>query len=202
MLHHKLIITFGLTEEENEFVKKNLPKADYEVFDTDAPTDLIAIGATALIINASALEEDDREQLLEYCCELYQASAETVVWLGQPMPSKELKKVFKVYDSFETVKDRLKYILLNAHSQMSKSVDYSRKLSYGLQILQLIRNRQPISTKAICEETGLNTRTVQRYIKAIALADEHIVYDPSRKGWKLAFGKSVFFGDYWKDDKA
>lgn len=195
MLHHKLVITFGLSEKENEFVKKNLPKADYEVLDTDEPTDLIAIGATALIINASVLAEDDMECLLEYYHEVYQVVAETVVWYGRPLPSKELKKLFKVYDSFETVKDRLKYILLNAHSQMSKSVDYSRKLSYGLQILQLIRNRQPISTKAICEETGLNTRTVQRYIKAIAMADEHIEYDASKKGWKLSFGKSVLFGD-------
>ena len=52
------IITFGLTDEQNEIVKANIPARDYEVFDTDAPTDIIAIGSIATVIQASELDED------------------------------------------------------------------------------------------------------------------------------------------------
>ena len=42
------ILTFGLTEAQNAWVEENLPTRDYEVFDTDVPTDVIAIGCQAL----------------------------------------------------------------------------------------------------------------------------------------------------------
>ena len=44
------INTFGLTEEQNALVENNIPTRDYEVFDTDAPTDLIASNCEVLII--------------------------------------------------------------------------------------------------------------------------------------------------------
>lgn len=52
------VITFGLTDEENVLVEENLLTRDYEVFDADAPTDLIAIGCQALIINAVSMDSD------------------------------------------------------------------------------------------------------------------------------------------------
>ena len=44
------IITFGLTEAQNALVEQSRPAGNYEVFDTDAPTDVIAIGAVAIIV--------------------------------------------------------------------------------------------------------------------------------------------------------
>ena len=37
------VTTFGLSKEQNELVKNALPAKGYELLDTDAPTDLIAI---------------------------------------------------------------------------------------------------------------------------------------------------------------
>ena len=52
------IITFGLTEAQNALVEQSRPAGNYEVFDTDAPTDVIAIGAVAIIVFAPAMDED------------------------------------------------------------------------------------------------------------------------------------------------
>lgn len=52
------VITFSLTDEQNSIVSANVPIRDYEVFDTDEPTDLIAIGGAAVIINAKVMNEE------------------------------------------------------------------------------------------------------------------------------------------------
>lgn len=81
------IMTFGLTEEENELVRNALPAKNYELLDTDAPTDLIAISAAAVIINASALDTDSRDMIFGYYTELGADMDETVFWIGCPKPS-------------------------------------------------------------------------------------------------------------------
>lgn len=192
------IITFGLTEEENEIVAKNIPSRDYKVFDTDAPTDLIAIGCVAMIVQASALDEDARGMLFDYYGEVNGCTDETVIWLGEPMPPKLLRKLFKCYPSFDALADKLKYLLLSAHSRSRKSYEYSEKLVNGLKILSLIRKRPGISTQTLSELTELPLRSVQRYIATLQATGEWIEYDRSLRGWKLFHGVSILFGDVWE----
>ena len=40
---------------------------------------------------------------------------------AEPKPPKDLRKFFKCYDSFDTIKDKLKYLLLTAHSKSKKA---------------------------------------------------------------------------------
>lgn len=192
------IITFGLTEEENEIVAKNIPSRDYAVFDTNTPTDLIAIGCVAMIVQASALDEDARGMLFDYYGEVNGCTDETVIWLGEPMPPKLLRKLFKCYPSFDALADKLKYLLLSAHSRSRKSYEYSEKLVNGLKILSLIRKRPGISTQTLSELTELPLRSVQRYIAALQATGEWIEYDRSLRGWKLFHGVSILFGDVWE----
>lgn len=191
------IITFGLTEEENEIVKKNIPSQDYEVFDTDAPTDLIAIGCVAMIVQASALDEDSIGMLFDYYGDVNGCTDETVIWLGEPEAPKELRKFFKCYGGFVDIQDKLRYLLLNAHSKSKKAREYSEKLVYGLRILSNIRNHPGITTKKLAEDTELTVRSVQRYIAALQATGEWIEYDRKAKGWKLLDGVSILFGDCW-----
>ena len=60
------VITFGLNEEQNNLVKNSLPTQGYELLDTDVPTDLIAVSASALIIIADALDADSRTMIFDY----------------------------------------------------------------------------------------------------------------------------------------
>ena len=189
------ILTFGLTEAQNAWVEENLPTRDYEVFDTDAPTDVIAIGCQALIVNAAAMDGDAAGMIFDYYSQVNGCTDETVIWLDEPKPPKELRKFFKCYDSFDTIKDKLKYLLLTAHSKSKKAHEYSEKLVNGLKILALIRKHPGISTQKLSELTELPLRSVQRYIAALQATGEWIEYDRTLRGWKLFHGISILYGD-------
>ena len=189
------MITFGLTAEQNALVEENLPARDYEVFDTDAPTDLIAIGCQALIINAASIDSDSAGMIFDYYSQVNGCTDETVIWLGEPKPPKELRKFFKCYNSFDAIKDKLKYLLLTAHSKSKKAHEYSEKLVNGLKILALIRKHPGISTQKLSELTELPLRSVQRYIAALQATGEWIEYDRALRGWKLFDGISILYGD-------
>ena len=189
------ILTFGLTEAQNAWVEENLPTRDYEVFDTDAPTDVIAIGCQALIVNAAAMDGDAAGMIFDYYSQVNGCTDETVIWLGEPKPPRELRKFFQCYDSFDAIKDKLKYLLLTPHSKSKKAYEYSEKLVNGLKILALIRKHPGISTQKLSELTELPLRSVQRYIAALQATGEWIEYDRTLRGWKLFHGISILYGD-------
>lgn len=192
--------TFGLTAEENAFIEANLPTRDYEVFGTDAPTDLIAIGCQALIVNAASMDSASVGMIFDYYSQVNGCTDETVIWLGEPKPPWELRKFFKCCDSFDTIADKLKYLLLTAHSKNKKSYEYSEKLVNGLKALALIRKHPGISTQKLSELTELPLRSVQRYIAALQATGEWIEYDRTLRGWKLFHGVSILYGDVWEDE--
>ena len=200
MIGEHRISTFGLTKEQNEYIRQITPVRDYEVLDTDCPTDLIAVSASALIINASALEQDDMQMLLDFYDEVNGCTDETVLWIGEPKPPVALRKTLKCYESFDAVREKLRYILLSAHSKSKKAADYSKKLADGIQILSLIRNHPGITTQVIADTMELQPRTVQRYIAALQATGEWIEYDRTLKGWGLQKGISILFGDHLDGD--
>lgn len=193
------IITFGLTEEQNALVEANLPAQGYEVLDTSAPTDVIAIGCTAMIVYASAMDQDSIDMIFDLYTEVNGCTQETVIWLGEPKPPKELRKFFKCYPSFDAIADKLKYLLLTAHSRSKKAHEYSEKLVNGLKILALIRTHPGITTQTMAELIELPIRSVQRYIAALQATGEWIEYDRALRGWKLLHGVSILYGDVWKE---
>lgn len=194
------INTFGLTEEQNAHVKANLPSHDCELYIADDPTDLIAINCEAMIVNASAMEQDSADMIFDLYTQIDGCTDEAVLWLGEPKPPKELQKFFKCYDSFEAIADKLKYLLLVAHSKSKKAHEYSEKLVNGLKILALIRSNPGISTQKLAELTELPLRSVQRYIAALQATGEWIEYDRSLRGWKLFHGISMLYGEVWKEE--
>ena len=194
------INTFGLTEEQNAHVKANLPSHDCELYIADDPTDLIAINCEAMIVNASAMEQDSADMIFDLYTQIDGCTDEAVLWLGEPKPPKELQKFFKCYDSFEAISDKLKYLLLTAHSKSKKTREYSEKLVNGLKILALIRKHPGISTQKLSELTELPLRSVQRYIAALQATGEWIEYDRSLRGWKLFHGISMLYGEVWKEE--
>lgn len=187
--------TFGLTDEENTLVEESLPTRAYELYIADTPTDLIAINCEAMIVNASAMEQDDADMIFGYYQEVNGCTDETILWLGEPMPPKAARKFFKCYPDFDAIKDKLKYLLLTAHSKSKKAHEYSEKLVNGLKILALIRKHPGISTQKLSELTELPLRSVQRYIAALQATGEWIEYDRALRGWKLFHGISILYGD-------
>lgn len=195
MIGEHRIITYGLTDKENSSILKNIPASDYKVMNTECATDIIAFSASAVLINAAKLSNNDYNMIIDYYTEINGCTYETVIWIGMPVPQGALKKQFKCYESFDMIEDNLKYILFSAHSKPQKAASFSKKLADGIKILSLIRNRPGITTRELAETMELSQRTIQRYIASLQAANEWIEYNRAKKGWELQDGKSVLFGD-------
>ena len=105
------IITFGLTEEENSCLKILLHNKNFEIYATDIASDLVALLATAIIVNAAKLEVDDFSLLENYYTEVSEEANEIVFWIGSPLPSLKLQSVFKCHNKFDDIVPEIKKIL-------------------------------------------------------------------------------------------
>ena len=188
MIGEHRIITYGLTNEENSIILKNIPAHDYKVMNTECATDIIAFSASAVLINAAKLSNNDYNMIIDYYTEINGCTYETVIWIGTPVPQGALKKQFKCYESFDMIENNLKYILLSAHSKSQKAASFSKKLADGIKILSFIRNRPGITTRELSETMELSQRTIQRYIRLTYLIPELLDLVDSKR---IALGPAV-----------
>ena len=187
------VMTFGLTKMQNESVGKVLPITEDELYVTDVPEDLIAISASAVIINAEKLSKSNVDMMFDYYTEIGKSADETVYWIGVPEPPKQLQKVIRTYSCFDELSVELKYQLLTAYRKSRKAKDFSRKMADCIKIISLVKARPGIKTQEIAERLEVSTRTVQRYISTLQVAGEGIEYDNTKKGWFLPGNYSILF---------
>ena len=194
-MHANLIATFGLNEDENAYIEKNLPQKECEIMDTDVVTDIVAASEFAVIVRADAMSQADIDLLYDYYGEVAPLS-ETVIFIGDVMIPAKLKNHIAVYKDFDTLKENLKYILLSAYRKQKKSENFSATLANAILILSTIRRQPYITSAELAEKLELSQRSVQRYIETLRVAGEWIEYDTAHKGWHLQVGKSVLWGDF------
>ena len=106
------IITFGLTEEENSYLKILLQNKNFEIYATDIASDLVALLATAIIVNSEKLEVDDINLLENYYTEVGEEANEIVFWIGSPLPTLYLQRLFKCHNKFDDIVPEIKNMLL------------------------------------------------------------------------------------------
>ena len=194
-MHANLIATFGLNEDENAYIEKNLPQKECEIMDTDVVTDIVAASEFAVIVRADAMSQADIDLLYDYYGEVAPLS-ETVIFIGDVMIPAKLRNHIAVYKDFDTLKENLKYILLSAYRKQKKSENFSATLANAILILSTIRRQPYITSAELAEKLELSQRSVQRYIETLRVAGEWIEYDTAHKGWHLQVGKSVLWGDF------
>lgn len=187
------VMTFGLTDIQNEAVGKVLPIKDCELYVTDVPEDLIAIPASSVIINAEKLSKSNVDMMFEYYTEIGKSADETVYWIGAPEPPEQLQKIIRTYRCFDELSVELKYQLLTAYRKTRKAKDFSRKMADCIMIISLVKAKPGIRTQEIAEKLEVSTRTVQRYISTLQVAGEGIEYDKTKKGWFLPGNFSILF---------
>ena len=200
MLGEPVILAYGLNDEELKYVGKNLPTKAYELYDvTDAPTDLIAVPKSILIIKPLSLGKDYIDYLMDSYAQADGYETDTAIWIGEPKPVNKMNSFLKFYGTFDEIRDKLKYLLLSAHKQTIKAVEFSNKIALSLMILREIHEHPGISTRTLSDKLEINPRSVQRYINSLRMAGEFIEYDMSQKGWKLFTGRSILLGDSWEE---
>lgn len=195
---HRIVTTYGLSEEQNQFVESCFPTKAYSLcncndYEDNDLIDWIVTPNNVFIINAMVFPEYARDLIWDYYDEINESFDETVIWLGKPKPPRKIAKNFKCYDSFDDIRNNLKYILLNAHKKIQRAAEYCKTLEKGIRILSLIRKHPGISTKELSYKTDMSIRSVQRYIEALQTAGEWIEYDSQKRGWQLHDGYSVLF---------
>lgn len=190
------VIVKGLSLDEIEFIKANLPNNEIEILVTDEVTDLVAISATVLFLNIDKFNEEEKSLIIDCYTEIGDCSDETVFWIGEEEPPKHLKKRFQYYRKFEDVLGNMKYMLLKSYQQSKKVKEFSKRLADSLIILSEIRLHPGIKTQELATKMEVSTRTIQRYIATLQMAGEWIEYDHVNKGWRLQYGISIFFGDH------
>ncbi len=199
-MKEKRILTYGLSHSENNAISSVLPSRDYELFHTEAATDLIALNAVLIVINASALADDDRNMLFDFFTEAGGCTDETVIWLGAPTPPKALQKNIKCYGCFAEIEAGIKYLLLDAHRRCKKSSEFSSAVMHALKILAAIREKPGITSRELAQRCGLSTRSVQRYVEALRCSGEWIDYDPACRGWKLFHSTSSLIASFFGEE--
>ncbi|MBQ2897732.1 MAG: HTH domain-containing protein [Clostridia bacterium] len=199
MIETKNIFTYGLTEKEENILKKSLPKKDVDITDiTDAATDIVSRSNFALIINLENITDDELQVFVDFYSDA-DDSTETIVFTsGEEWVLDKFKKVKTiVYKDLFEMEQKLKYDLLKAYQRTAKSNGYSDKLAMLIKILFAIRNKPYITTRELADKIERTDRTVQRYIETLRCAGEFIGYDRQKKGWYLMVdGKSVLMNEF------
>lgn len=187
------IITFGLTEVQNKIVRACVPTRNYEVIETEEPTDLVITGSVAIIIRSAAVDEKAMKLIFEFCHEIGSSGYATVFWIGAPLPPRNVYRYFKCYPTFGDFKNQLKYALMTAHNRTRKAEDIGEKFYYGVKLISCIRKSPGIGTRELAERLGISRRLVQRYITALQIAGEYVEYDPEKRGWILTGESELSF---------
>ena len=195
----KLIIVYGLSDEQINEVKSNAPTKDSEVFCAECFTDIIAFPQMASVIIWSILTDDDKELLVDYYSDVAPL-AETVILIGDVDIPGELKKHMLIYTTFEEFASKMKYVFLGAYKRIKKNSNFSSTLANAIMILSEIRKKPYVTTRELAEKLELSDRSIQRYIDTLRIAGEWIEYDLTHKGWTLTDGVSMLWGDVWEQD--
>ncbi len=192
-----VILAYGLSGEELEYVHSCLPSRVYELRDvTGHATDLVAVPCTALIVRAGILDPDIGAFIVEGYAMKSGSATTLLIWIGLPVPKGRMNAHFKPFPDFDTVREKLKFILLTAQKNAQVEITFSKKVALTLMALREIHDHPGITTKALSEKLEINPRSVQRCINSLRVAGEFVEYDTSLHGWRLLANKSVLLGEF------
>lgn len=193
-MNSKYVNTWGLTDAELACVMDNAPFKKGEVVWTDNWGDIMVhCDDIAIIINPTTVNPDDLAIVISFFEDIADNFSGKVIFTAPVTLPKKLKKIAVVINSFEELKENIKYYILTAYKKTKKSYIFSEALANCILISRLITKRPGITTKELAAKIERSERTVLRYIEAIRLAGECLDYDPAIKGWKLTYSESFLW---------
>ena len=166
-----LIHTYGLTENERDFIKTVSPKHCTVSDDTDCFTDIVIMDAIADVIHPDTLSEADKELFFEVYS--YATDNQTIIFIGQLDIPKYFTYPLIFFDTFEDFKKEWKSIVLRSYRK--RHTDIYNTIDMSLSILSCIRQHNGILMKHLCDELDMSQEQADKYIKFLEIIG-HWVY--------------------------
>lgn len=191
------ILTYGLSDEENEIVERNAERMGLKTFKTDCYTDVYGIPYFCIVIDPtqSTLEE------LEGFVELWEESRGLEIFLTKPLPENLVipsRKVSLLQD-LRVSPELFRYKLVKAKVAMEKRVNMKDKVTDRivrlLKILKRLKRGKFCKTSDFAQELGVTTRTVQRDLALLDEIGEPIGYDTNQKAYFLLMDESFLWDE-------
>lgn len=198
MLSSKNIVTFGLTESQNRIIEDHLKSLECSLTALKDYRDLTDTRSFLSLINAEALDEEAVREIIAYYTEVDGGLTEMVILAshGDALSRASHAQVFPDFFNLEAALDP---VLQKAHARAKKEENTIHNISHVLAILREIRNHPGITTMQLSERIDRNSAAVRRYIEALRVMGEDIVYDGKSKSWRLRNGESSLMKDFEKE---
>ena len=195
------VYLYGLSAEEAELVRKNLPSGQSEIVEAELASDLVACPSYAIIFRSAAMTPEEIDMMRGCFTEVPYFVEVPIVIGGEEFPA-SVRSRFRVYPDFDSLLPDVKYLLMAGLRKQKKNRTFYYSLSIAIEMLSMLR-RCPdgFTTGELAERMGVSTRSAQRFIETLRVAGEWIIYDAKTKHWRLEVaGKSALWGDFDGED--
>ena len=194
MISSNFIITFGLTESQNQVIRSHLKNTKSELINADSCVELITSNYFVSIINQKKLKDNDIKSLITFYSEIDGKLSKTII-LTENTTALSTVSNATVFQNFNDLQNNINIIIKKAYRKIKNAENNATTLSYAIMILSQIRNHPYITTYELSQKINRKPPVVQRYIEILRIAGESIEYDKKAKGWKLKNRKSILMGD-------
>lgn len=194
MLNTSHVVTFGLTESQNRIIEDHLKPMKCSLAAAKDYHDLIDSGYFLSVVNPERLEEVAVGELIAFYTEVDGGLTEKIM-LSPRADRLSRASQGQIFPDFSSLEAVLVTVLQKAYTRARKEENTIHNISSAFGILREIRNHPGITTLELSEKTDRNPSAVRRYIEALRLMGEDIVYDGNSKSWNLQNGASVLLGD-------
>lgn len=198
MLDSSHILTLGLTDRQNRIIQDHLESLDCTLSVAKDYHDLTDSHYFISVVNTQVLKEDSIRNLTEYYTEVDGSLTEKVI-LAPGDDALSRASNAQVFPDFATFEAILGSVLQKAHTRAKREENTIHNISSVLVILREIRNHPGMTTADLAEKISRNDAAVRRYIEALRMMGEPILYDEKTKSWKLEQDQSVLLGDVDKE---
>lgn len=198
MLSSKNVVTFGLTESQNRIIEDHLEPLKCSLTVLKDYRDLADTGYFVSLVDTKALDEEAIKDLITFYTEVDGGLTEKVLLTPQADALSRASHG-QIFPDFPTLEEVLDPVLQKANARARKEENTIHNISHVLTILREIHDHPGITTMQLAERIARNPAAVRRYVEALRVMGEDIVYDGKSRSWRLRKGESSLMRDFDKD---
>lgn len=173
-MREALIHTYGLTENERDFIKSASPKHCTVSNDTKCFTDIVITDAIAVVIRPDMLTQADKELFFDIYNDTVTCE-QTIIIVGTLDVPKYFNYPLTFFDTFDDFEKEFKSIIL--HSYRKRYLDICNAIDISLSILSCVRFRKGITVENLANELDMQKEQIKHYIEFLQAFGNWIYID-------------------------